>query len=58
MANCTSCNSYFRRSRFNQSDQCEDCLYTSEQWIDEEDDVDIQQLINPTGKTPARFVDD
>lgn len=58
MPNCITCNNYYRRSKFNPTDECEDCQDTSETWVDEEDDVDIQQILNPTGKTPARFVDD
>lgn len=58
MANCVLCNAYFRRSKYNPTDHCEGCLDEAEDWKDAEDEVDINQLLNPTGKTPARFADD
>ena len=57
MATCAECKSFFRRSAYNPTNYCEKCL-DGEEIYDVEDDLDIQKLLNPTGKTPARYSDD
>lgn len=57
---CTSCNAYYRRNPWNTSNYCETCLDAeedSEYNTDTDDKVEIDSLLNPTGKTPARFYD-
>ena len=59
MATCVECKNYYRRNRDNPTDCCEKCLDEMyDGTFDSESDVDINQLLNPTGKTPARFSDD
>lgn len=58
MANCINCKGYFRRSKYNQTDSCDDCLDDLEAWPDVEDEMDIYSVVNPTGKTPARIPED
>ena len=55
MAQCVICNSYYRKSKWNSSDNCESCLYTVDDFhaLDEEDEMDLKTLLNPTGKTQA-----
>lgn len=55
MANCVLCKSYYRRSQFNPTNQCDSCLEEQDEYLDDEDIVDIYQLVNPTGKTPAKL---
>lgn len=56
---CKSCDSYFRRNEWNTSDYCEKCVDSDDSLdyntLDEEQEIEI--LMNPTGKTPARFYD-
>ena len=59
MAICCTCESYYKLSRFNQTDECPDCAYASDNPLfDEEDALEVEHLLNPTGKIPARFSDD
>lgn len=61
MAICTCCGAYYKTTKFNQSTKCEDCLgfadadFTD---LDEEDKIDLEVLLNPSHKTPARFLDE
>lgn len=56
MAICRSCQSYYKKNQWNQSDECSDCAYTADvPLFDEEDSLEVEHLLNPTGKTPARF---
>ena len=56
MAICRSCQSYYKKNQWNQSDECSDCAYTTDvPLFDEEDSLEVEHLLNPTGKTPARF---
>lgn len=56
MAICRSCQSYYKKNQWNQSDECSDCAYTADvPLFDEEDSLEIEHLLNPSGKVPARF---
>ena len=56
MATCTSCQGYYRKSPYNNSTQCDECVYTVEvPFFDEEDTSEIEHLLNPSGKVHARF---
>lgn len=59
MANCVLCNAYYKNHSYNNSKLCDFCQEEKEDWYGhEEDEVDIMQVINPTGKTPARYNDE
>lgn len=61
MAICSNCGSYYRLSKFNCSQQCEVCYgYQDVDFndLDEEDKLDLDRIVNPSEKTPARFYED
>ena len=56
MATCTSCQGYYRKSPYNESTQCNECVYTIDvPLFDEEDSVEVEHLLNPNGKTQPHF---
>ena len=56
---CLACNSYFKNSYFNNSYYCENCEdFAIEDICDQETEVDISMLTNPTGKVRASINDD
>ena len=56
MATCTSCQGYYRKSPYNESTQCDECVYTVDvPLFDEEDSVEVEHLLNPNGKTQPHF---
>ena len=56
MAICRSCHSYYKKNQWNQSDECSDCAYTVDvPLFDEEDSLEVEHLLNPTGRTLPRF---
>ena len=56
MAICRSCQSYYKKNQWNQGDECSDCAYTADvPLFDEEDSLEVEHLLNPSGKVPARF---
>ena len=59
MSICSSCRQYYRLSKFHQGYQCEDCTAVISDSFDiEESDVDIQLMMNPSGKTMPCIEDD
>jgi hypothetical protein len=60
---CTSCKSYYRRSAWNPSKYCEKCFDETKDADDEyslasdDDSVEIDSILNPTGKTQPKFYD-
>lgn len=58
---CISCGNYFRRDYWNNSDECEDCIdtlaTTKYNYVDSTDEVEIETLVNPSGRTAPRFYD-
>ncbi len=61
MAICSTCRSYYRLSPYNDTDQCDNCVDTidvSLSLFDEEDSLEVEHLLNPTGKTAAKFSDE
>ena len=56
-----SCNAYYRRSEWNTADYCEQCVDAMEDQkyntFDDVDNAEIEQLVNPTGKTQPHFYD-
>ena len=55
---CCSCNAYYRRSEWNTTDYCEQCVDAMEDQkynSYEEDEQEIEILLRPTGKTPAVY---
>lgn len=55
MARCTVCNSRYQQTQYNKTDKCESCLVYD---YSEEDQLEINNLVNPSGKTQAVFYDD
>ena len=56
MAICRSCNNYYKQSKFNTTDECEDCAFTLDSPVfDEEDTLEVEHLLNPTGKVQPKF---
>jgi hypothetical protein len=49
--NCVNCNKYFKINAFDKSSECEECLDLSYVNSDSELQVDLNLLINPSGKT-------
>jgi len=59
MAQCITCGSYYRRSPYNQTNECDGCVdQVLDTSFDEEDQVELSHLMNPTGKTAAKFSDE
>lgn len=59
MPNCISCNSYFKKSAFNQTAECMDCFGASESDVYDSDlQIDIDMLVNKTNRTKPVFYDD
>jgi hypothetical protein len=52
---CIICNTYFKQHQFNRSKECDDCASTGNSYIDSETEVDIENMLNPTGKVKAVF---
>lgn len=56
---CVSCGEYFRRSKFNPTDYCESCIDEADDvQYDEEEQFEVEQILNPTGKTKPVFYDE
>lgn len=55
---CVMCKDYFRRSEYNPTDCCEACIDAADDVEYNLDDVDVQIVLNPTGKTQPVFYDD
>jgi len=59
MAICRSCSSYYKHNAWNSSPECEECVDSLNVPVfDEEDTVEVEHLLHPSGKTPARFSDE
>ena len=59
---CITCCSYFKRTLWNNSLECDKCVDKNDKlvyntYIEEDDKVDIDTLVNPTGKTQGIFYD-
>lgn len=56
---CMSCDSYFRRNEWNNSNYCEKCLDSDPEldYNSADDEFEIQQLLHPSGKTEAKIYD-
>ena len=60
MTICVSCGDYFRTNAWhNNKLECQNCVFTLPSMeIDDDVDVEVNHLLNPTGKTQAVFYDD
>ena len=48
--------SHDRRNQWNQGDECNDCAYTADvPLFDDEDSLEVEHLLNPNGKTQPHF---
>lgn len=54
------CNKYFRKTRFNPTDYCDSCIDEAEelQYNSDVEDMDVQALLHPDGKTKPVFYDE
>ena len=57
MANCIICGTYFKRTIFNNTSTCEDCVAPVVD-EDEEMNVELSLLTNPSGKVQVVRYDD
>ncbi len=62
MAKCKTCGEYYKKSRYNPTDECDTCnenndKYSNEDYYDEEEEIEIMHLLHPSGKTPAKYYD-
>lgn len=58
MAQCITCNTYYRSTSYTQSLECEDCTDDDGNTFDafdDEDIVEIQHILNPAGRTKPVF---
>jgi hypothetical protein len=58
MPNCIKCQCHYRLDEYNNSLECFSCLDTNPEedlYLDEDDQVDVDMLTNPTGVTKAVF---
>lgn len=55
MAICRSCNNYYKHNQWNSSPDCEDCADTLLPAFDDEDSLEVEHLLNPSGKTIPKF---
>ena len=59
MAICRSCQSCYKKHQWNQSDECNDCAYTADvPLFDEEDSLEVEHLLNPTGRKLPNLYND
>ncbi len=56
---CVSCGDYFKRSKHNPTNYCDGCIDAADDvQYDPEFEVEVSQLLNPTGKTQPVFYED
>ncbi len=59
MAICITCGAYYRLSPYNSSSECDSCYEISPSVAyDDVYSADVEQIVNPTGKTKAYIYDD
>lgn len=60
MSTCCTCGSYYRLTAYHKDRlNCEDCAYLVPKYrLDEESEVDIHNIVNPSAKTAAVRYDD
>lgn len=54
---CISCNTYFKQNAFNRTNECDDCSSSADNIIDDEFEVELELLRNPSGKVQPVFYD-
>jgi len=58
MPTCLTCQNYYRLSPYNDTDHCDLCAYSSTvPMFDDEDTLEVDHLLNPTGATKPVFYD-
>jgi hypothetical protein len=58
MTTCVNCHEYFRQSPWNNSNLCYNCYDDLDELppvVDPEDQVELDNLVNPTGHTKAVY---
>lgn len=56
MPSCVTCGSRYYLSPYNNTNKCDSCI-DLDCTFDSEDQVDIDHLVNPSGKTKAKIYD-
>jgi len=57
MPNCVTCGKHYNTSPYNNTNQCDDCFCNSPFEIDDELLIDLNNIRNPSGRTPS-FIQD
>lgn len=57
MPRCFSCGAKFRQTEYNTSGKCDECFDADTYYIDDAQ-VELDLLVNPSGRTKAVFYDD
>ena len=55
---CLSCGCYFKKSAYNKTSYCEYCSDASPVELDSEAEVEVNLLVNPTGRVQAFIQED
>jgi len=55
---CLSCGCYFKKTSYNKGSYCEDCSDASPIDLDSEAELEVNLLVNPSGKVQAFIPDD
>ena len=55
---CIICNTYFKQHAFNRTNECDDCTDMLFPVIDQETEIDVELMKNPSGKTRPVFYED
>lgn len=55
---CIICGSYYKKHAFNQTNECDNCVDFLLPEIDPETEVDLEIMLNPSGKTAPVFYED
>jgi len=55
---CVTCNEYYRKSVYDTTEYCDNCEVQLEPvQFDDEDQVEVNYLINPSGVTKAVYIE-
>ncbi len=58
MPTCTLCGTHYKATAFNQSNRCLSCIDDDTTFYDEETKLDVDRLVNPSGKIAPVFDSD
>lgn len=56
MTTCVTCQEYYRKSEYNNSNECNNCIDQLDvPLMDDEDALELEILINPSGHTKVYY---